>query len=83
MKVFLFIALSLTMLVSTNANAEDVKDPKAVLVTGSNSGLGLRMTKMLSENGFFVYAGVLHKDDMAAMNKMSNVQAIQLSLIHI
>ena len=79
MKFLTFISLFFAMLVSTNTAADD-KDLKAVLVTGSNSGLGLRMTQLLSENGFFVYAGVLHEDDMAAMNKMDNVQAIQFDV---
>ncbi len=53
---------------------------KAVLVTGANSGLGLKMTKELTSNGFYVYAGVLHKHEMAAMNKMENVSAVQFDV---
>ncbi|KAJ1382059.1 hypothetical protein B484DRAFT_319562, partial [Ochromonadaceae sp. CCMP2298] len=53
---------------------------KAVLVTGSSSGLGLRMTQELSKNGFYVYAGVLHKDEMKAMNAMDNVTAVQFDV---
>jgi NAD(P)-dependent dehydrogenase (short-subunit alcohol dehydrogenase family) len=51
-----------------------------VLVTGSNSGLGLKMTQQLSQNGFYVYAGVLHKNEMAVMNKMANVTAVQFDV---
>ncbi|MGB5325721.1 MAG: SDR family oxidoreductase, partial [Pseudomonadales bacterium] len=53
---------------------------KAVLVTGASSGLGLKMTQELSSNGFFVYAGVLHKDEMKAMNEMDNVTAVQFDV---
>ena len=80
MKFLPIITLLLTVFISGNANAEQTKDQKAVLVTGSSSGLGLRMTQELSENGFFVYAGVLHEDEMPAMNEMSNVQAIQFDV---
>ena len=78
------ILFSMTLFISINAHAahhgEDNAHQKAVLVTGSNSGLGLRMTQQLSKNGFFVYAGVLHKDEMKAMNEMHNVTAVQFDV---
>jgi NAD(P)-dependent dehydrogenase (short-subunit alcohol dehydrogenase family) len=68
------ILLSITLFISFNGHSahhgEAKAHQKAVLVTGSNSGLGLRMTQQLSKNGFYVYAGVLHKDEMKAMNQM-------------
>lgn len=61
-------------------HAKDKSHQKAILVTGSNSGLGLRMTQELTKNGFFVYAGVLHKEEMTAMNEMDNVAAVQFDV---
>ena len=62
------ILLSMSLFISFNGysahHGEAHSHQKAVLVTGSNSGLGLRMTQELSKNGFYVYAGVLHKDEM-------------------
>jgi 3-hydroxybutyrate dehydrogenase len=84
MKLFQFILLTTALCVSFNLSAAhhgEVKaTQKAVLVTGSNSGLGLKMTQHLSQNGFYVYAGVLHNDEMEAMNKMDNVTAVQFDV---
>jgi NAD(P)-dependent dehydrogenase (short-subunit alcohol dehydrogenase family) len=78
------ILLTFTLFISFNGHTahhgEGKAHQKAVLVTGSNSGLGLRMTQQLSQNGFFVYAGVLHKDEMKAMNEMHNVTAVQFDV---
>jgi NAD(P)-dependent dehydrogenase (short-subunit alcohol dehydrogenase family) len=84
MRLLQFILLTVLLGVSVNlfaAHHNDTKAvPKAVLVTGSNSGLGLKMTQQLSQNGFYVYAGVLHKNEMAVMNKMANVTAVQFDV---
>ncbi len=53
---------------------------RAVLITGTSSGIGLKMTEVLSENGFFVYAGVRTPEDYARLNAMDNVQAVQLDV---
>lgn len=58
----------------------DGATPKAVLITGASSGIGLSMTRLLSKNGFYIYAGVLHKSEMAALNKLDNVTAIQFDV---
>jgi NAD(P)-dependent dehydrogenase (short-subunit alcohol dehydrogenase family) len=84
MKALQSILLIIVLCISTDLLAENHGDregkQKAVLVTGSNSGLGLKMTQELSNNGFYVYAGVLHKHEMAAMNKMKNVTAVQFDV---
>ncbi|MFT6780017.1 MAG: 3-hydroxybutyrate dehydrogenase [Glaciecola sp.] len=78
------ILVTFTLFISFNGysahHGEAKTHQKAVLVTGSSSGLGLKMTQELSENGFFVYAGVLHKDEMKAMNAMDNVTAVQFDV---
>lgn len=53
---------------------------KAILVTGASSGIGLSMTQLLSNNGFYVYAGVQYKDQMEALNALDNVTAIQFDV---
>ncbi|GAA6150892.1 SDR family oxidoreductase [Pseudoteredinibacter isoporae] len=58
----------------------DTAAQKAILVTGASSGIGLRMTQLLSQNGFYVYAGVLHKDEMGALNALDNVTAVQFDV---
>jgi NAD(P)-dependent dehydrogenase (short-subunit alcohol dehydrogenase family) len=53
---------------------------KAVLVTGASSGIGLAIAKDLAANGFFVYAGARKAEDLAALNKIENVQSVRLDV---
>ncbi len=78
--ILLMLSLFFSATLSAAHHGESAETKKAVLVTGSNSGLGLKMTEQLSENGFHVYAGVLHKHEMDAMNKMDNVTAVQFDV---
>ena len=53
---------------------------RAVLVTGSTSGIGLKMTEVLSRNGFHVYAGARTPEEMGRMDAMPNVTAVRLDV---
>lgn len=53
---------------------------RAVLVTGATSGIGLRMTEVLSNSGFHVYAGARSPEDMARLNAMPNVTSVRLDV---
>ena len=53
---------------------------QAVLVTGASSGIGHAITEALVAKGFFVYAGARKAEDMAALNKIKNVQAVRLDV---
>jgi NAD(P)-dependent dehydrogenase (short-subunit alcohol dehydrogenase family) len=76
----LFTALALSFNLFAGDHAQHKSTQKAVLITGASSGLGLSMTQVLAKNGFYVYAGVLHKDEMQAMNEMDNVTAVQFDV---
>ena len=65
---------------NTPSISQQSNDRRAVLITGTSSGIGLRMTELLSKNGFFVYAGVRTTEDYNRLNEMSNVQAVQLDV---
>ena len=56
------------------------QDRKAVLVTGASSGIGLKMTEVLSQNGYFVYAGARKQADLDRLNAMENVQSVKLDV---
>ncbi len=72
-------ALSFLVGVSTIA-AQETEDVRAVLITGTSSGIGLRMTEVLSENGFFVYAGARKAEDLARLDAMENVRSVRLDV---
>jgi NAD(P)-dependent dehydrogenase (short-subunit alcohol dehydrogenase family) len=55
-------------------------DQRAVLVTGASSGIGRRITETLASQGWFVYAGARKQEDMASLNTIPNVQAVQLDV---
>ena len=60
--------------------AQEPGELRAVLVTGTSSGIGLRMTEILSQNGFFVYAGARKPEDLERLNAMENVRAVRLDV---
>jgi NAD(P)-dependent dehydrogenase (short-subunit alcohol dehydrogenase family) len=87
MRSFLRIAIYITTaaalllaVAATTATAQDGAPARAVLVTGSTSGIGYRMTEVLSQNGFHVYAGARTPEEMARMNAMPNVTAVRLDV---
>jgi NAD(P)-dependent dehydrogenase (short-subunit alcohol dehydrogenase family) len=53
---------------------------RAVLVTGASSGIGREIAETLAANGFFVYASARKPADLAALNRIENVQAIRLDV---
>lgn len=53
---------------------------RAVLVTGASTGIGRRITEQLAAAGHFVYAGARKPEDLAALGKIPNVQAIRLDV---
>jgi NAD(P)-dependent dehydrogenase (short-subunit alcohol dehydrogenase family) len=53
---------------------------RAVLITGASSGIGRLTTEVLSQRGFFVYAGARSDRDMAALNALDSVQAVRLDV---
>ena len=74
------LAALLSMSGISTIAAQEKEDLRAVLVTGASSGIGLRMTEVLSENGFFVYAGARKAEDLARLDAMENVQSIRLDV---
>jgi NAD(P)-dependent dehydrogenase (short-subunit alcohol dehydrogenase family) len=77
--VFALAVLTSAIAVSTIA-AQETEDVRAVLVTGTSSGIGLRMTEVLSENGFFVYAGARKAEDLERLDAMENVKSVRLDV---
>jgi NAD(P)-dependent dehydrogenase (short-subunit alcohol dehydrogenase family) len=62
------------------ACAEGDSNSKAVLVTGASSGIGLRITETLANNGFYVYAGARKAADLERLDALENVSSIRLDV---
>ncbi len=78
-KIFLFTAFIATA--TTGFGAGQAPDNRrAVLITGTSSGIGARMTEVLSRNGFFVYAGARKPEDLERLDAMENVKAVRLDV---
>ena len=61
-------------------SGEEPTAQKAVLVTGASSGIGRKITEKIAAEGHYVYAGARKDADMAALNKIDNVQAVRLDV---
>jgi NAD(P)-dependent dehydrogenase (short-subunit alcohol dehydrogenase family) len=79
LSVFAFFFAVFSIVITPVAAQED-EDPRAVLITGTSSGIGLRMTEVLSQNGFFIYAGARKPEDLERLNAMENVQSVHLDV---
>ncbi len=78
-RMFALVVLTLSFVIPSAA-AQQIESSRAVLVTGATSGIGLKMTEVLTENGFFVYAGARKSADMARLDAMPNVKSVRLDV---
>ena len=53
---------------------------RIVLITGSSSGIGKAIAEFLASKGNHVFAGARKKEDIARLNKIENIQGIQLDV---
>ena len=77
--VLLITLLTLTGTASC-LSAQDEGQGKAVLVTGASTGIGLYMTELLADHGYFVYAGARSADDLQRLDAMENVKSVRLDV---
>jgi len=75
-------SLALLLFLSLSANADTAVSPgqKAVLVTGTSTGIGRKVVERLAADGYFVYAGARKDTDLAALGQLKNVQAVRLDV---
>jgi len=77
--VFVTTLLSLSGTL-TDLSAQAEGGGRAVLITGASTGIGLFMTELLAENGYFVYAGARSADDLKRLDAMDNVKSVRLDV---
>lgn len=74
------VLVSLLFFADLRAFAADHGGQKAVLVTGASTGIGRKITEVLADKGYFVYAGARKQKDIDALNAIKNVQAVKLDV---
>lgn len=80
-RLAVFVCAAVLYTLSFSAIAQDASDAqKAVLVTGASSGIGLRITEVLSASGTFVYAGARKQADLDRLDAMDNVEGVRLDV---
>lgn len=80
LKLGLFIVFAATLFPATVVYADNHGAQKAVLVTGASSGIGLKITEKLADNGFYVYATARKDADLERLDVMDNVSSVQLDV---
>jgi NAD(P)-dependent dehydrogenase (short-subunit alcohol dehydrogenase family) len=80
MRPLILAAIGLLLHLPAVAPAADSDAQKTVLVTGSSSGIGLKITERLSTNGFYVYAGARKAADLERLDAMDNVSSVRLDV---
>ena len=70
----------LVALPCARAQTREQTVPKAVLVTGASSGIGLKITEHLAADGYFVYATARKEEDLKALGAIKNVQPLHLDV---
>lgn len=76
-KLLLVFIFSFALIIKTAAQETT---QKAILVTGASSGIGLKITEVLSAKGYFVYAGARKQEDLDRLSAMKNVKSIKLDV---
>ncbi len=71
---------AISVLSASPLTARESDDPRAVLITGSSTGIGAKMAEVLSQNGFFVYAGARKPADLERLDAMENVKSVRLDV---
>ncbi len=74
------LLIAVVLLRMLPVHAEEAR--QAVLVTGASSGIGLKITEVLSNNGFLVYAGARKDADLERLDAMGNVVAVRLDVTY-
>lgn len=65
---------------SSDLTGNMTEGPGPVLVTGTSSGIGRRITELLSEEGHSVFAAVRKESDLASLAALPHVTPIQLDV---
>lgn len=83
MKPFQLVVITATLVLSSalqQAVADDSIKQKAILVTGTSTGIGRNIAETLAAAGYYVYAGARKDEDLAELDAIENVQGVRLDV---
>lgn len=83
MKLFQLVVITATLALSSalqQAVADDSIKQKAILVTGTSTGIGRNIAETLAAAGYYVYAGARKDEDLAELDAIENVQGVRLDV---
>lgn len=78
--IFVCLGFFIVTVPNTETMAADAGAQKAILVTGASTGIGRKITEVLADEGYYVYAGARKQVDLDALNALENVQAVKLDV---
>ena len=55
-------------------------DQKSILITGASTGIGRHLAESLAADGYHVYAGARKEKDLAELDAIENITAVQLDV---
>ena len=80
-KLLQFVAAVATSIVLLAAPQTVVADQhESILITGASTGIGRHLAETLAENGYHVYAGARKDKDLAELDAIDNITAVQLDV---
>ena len=74
------VAAVATIIVLAAPRTVVADDQQSILVTGASTGIGRNLAETLAANGYHVYAGARKDKDLAALDAIDNVTAVQLDV---
>jgi len=74
------VALTSAVVIFATPHTVFADDHPSILITGASTGIGRHLTETLAENGYHVYAGARKDKDLAALDALDNVTAVQLDV---
>lgn len=87
MKPIALVVMTLSLIMVTAAARVEAavtdtgeQTQRAILVTGASTGIGRKIAEDLASHGYFVYAGARKKEDIDALNRIENIQALRLDV---
>ncbi len=76
----LIVAFAATFVFLAAPQTVVAEHKESVLITGASTGIGRNLTEMLAANGYHVYAGARKDKDLAELDAIDNVTAVQLDV---